>query len=80
MSVHTDRGYEAVFDHRPFEYLGLDANVTAFDGQIVLYSSLDGEVELSTAALHSNLTIHAMTMSNFATHAKLPSVSTVPGV
>lgn len=77
VSAHVDRGYDVVFDHRPFEYLGLDADVAAFDGRIVLYSGLDGEVELSMAALHSNLTIHAMTMSNLATRTELPSVATV---
>lgn len=74
VSEHVTGGFDVIFDHRPFEYYALDVDVAAFDGCIVVYSGLEGEVELSMAALRNNLTVHAMTMSNLVTRRDMPSV------
>lgn len=77
VSEHADAGFDVIFDHRPFEYFTFDVETAAFDGRVVLYSGLRGEVELSMAALRNNLTVHAMTMSNLSTQRELPSVASV---
>jgi NADPH:quinone reductase-like Zn-dependent oxidoreductase len=66
-----------VLDHRVHEYFTFDLEVAAFNGRIIQYSSLDGTVEHSGAALRKNLTIQAMTMSNLATQSSLCSVASV---
>jgi NADPH:quinone reductase-like Zn-dependent oxidoreductase len=68
---------DVVLDHRVDEYFTFDLDVAAFNGRIVQYSSLDGTVEHSGAALRKNLTIQAMTMSNLATRTSLRSVASV---
>lgn len=77
VSEHADQGFDVIFDHRPYEYFTLDVEAAAFNGRIVLYSGLHGEVELSMTALQNNLTVHAMTMSNLATHREMPSIASV---
>lgn len=68
---------DVVLDHRVHEYFTFDLEVAAFDGRIIQYSSLDGSVEHSGAALRKNLTIQGMTMSNLATRESLPTVASV---
>lgn len=77
VSEPMEGGFDVVFDHRPFDYYTFDVETAAFDGTVVLYSGLEGEVELSMAALHNNVTVHAMTMSNLSTRRELPSVTSV---
>lgn len=68
---------DVVLDHRVHEYFTFDLDVAAFNGRVIQYSSLDGTVEHSGAALRKNLTIQAMTMSNLATQESLPTVASV---
>lgn len=68
---------DVVLDHRVHEYFTFDLDVAAFNGRIIQYSSLDGTVEHSGAALRKNLTIQAMTMSNLVTEESLPTVASV---
>jgi NADPH:quinone reductase-like Zn-dependent oxidoreductase len=75
--AHAPGGYDLVFDHRAFEYFSLDLEATAFDGRVVLYGGIEGEVSLPRAAMVNNCTIHAMTMSNLSTHRTTPTISSV---
>jgi NADPH:quinone reductase-like Zn-dependent oxidoreductase len=68
---------DVILDHRVHEYFTFDLEVAAFDGRIIQYSSLDGTVEHSGAALRKNLTIQAMTMSNLVTQPSPRSVASV---
>lgn len=73
----SERGYDVIFDHHTSEYFTFDIEAAAFDGTIVHYGNVGGEVELPPTALRNNLTMQVMTMSNLATSTELPSVASV---
>jgi NADPH:quinone reductase-like Zn-dependent oxidoreductase len=75
--ARTPDGFDVVFDHRAFDYFSLDVEATAFDGRVVLYGGIEGEVSLPRAAMVNNCTVHAMTMSNLSTHRTMPTISSV---
>ncbi len=70
-------GYDVIFDHRAGEYFTFDLEAAAFDGTVVLYGGLDGEVELAHAALSKGLTVEVMSMSNLATAPDFPTIAGV---
>lgn len=73
----SERGYDVVFDHRAGDYFTFDLEAAAFDGNVVHYGGVEGEVDLSYTALRKNLSMHVMTMSNLATSTELPRIASV---
>ncbi|MFB6310039.1 MAG: zinc-binding alcohol dehydrogenase family protein [Salinirussus sp.] len=74
---HAPSGYDVVFDHRAFDHFGLDLEVAAVSGQVVLYGGIEGTVELPRAAMVKNCSVHAMTMSNLSNRESFPSVASI---
>lgn len=70
-------GYDVVLDHRAHDYLGLDLEVAAFEGTVVVYGGARGAVEFSPAAIGNDLRVQSFTMSNLATRPERPSVGSV---
>lgn len=72
-----DAGADAVLDHMPDQYFGFDADIAAFEGDIVVIAG--GEVALDdvAAARGSELDIHMMSMSNLATHSDMPDIGPI---
>jgi NADPH:quinone reductase-like Zn-dependent oxidoreductase len=68
---------EAVLDQMSDRYFGFDADVAAFEGDIVVIAG--GEVALDdvAAARGGELDIHMMSMSNLATHSDMPDIGPI---
>ena len=70
-------GFDVLVDHRVHDYFTFDIEAAAFDGRLVHYGGVEGEVTHSREAMVKNLTTKVMTMSNLATRPELPRISTV---
>lgn len=77
VTEHAGGGFDVVLDHRVHDYFTFDLEAAAFGGRIVHYGGVRGMVENSPAGLQKGVTMHVMTISNLATRAELPTVSSV---
>jgi NADPH:quinone reductase-like Zn-dependent oxidoreductase len=72
-----DAGADVVLDHMPGQYVGLDADVAAFEGDIVVIAGEDLSLSDVAAARGQELDLHMMSMSNLATHSDMPDIGPI---
>lgn len=68
---------DVVLDHLPDSYLGVDVEVAAFGGDVVVIAGDSATVPDVTAARGKELAVHWMSMSNLVTHADLPDIGPI---
>lgn len=70
-------GADAVVDHMPGRYAGLDVEVSAFGGDVVVIAGGETTVPDVSAGRTKELTVHLMSMSNLATEPSMPDIGPI---
>lgn len=70
-------GVDAVVDHMPGTYIGLDVEVSAFGGDVVVIAGGETTVPDVSAGRGKELTVHLMSMSNLATEPGMPDIGPI---
>ncbi len=72
-----DAGADAVLDHMPGQYVGFDADIAAFEGDIVVIAGEQVALGDVAGARGNELDIHMMSMSNLATQPNMPDIGPI---
>lgn len=70
-------GADAVLDHMPDTYVGMDVEIAAAEGDLVVIAGDEATLSDVAAARSKELDIHMMSMSNLATHSDMPDIGPI---
>jgi NADPH:quinone reductase-like Zn-dependent oxidoreductase len=72
-----DGGADAVLDHMPDRYFGVDVELAGQEGDVAVIAGEEATVPDVTAARSKELDLHMMSMSNLATHPGMPDMAPI---
>jgi len=73
----TDGGADAILDHMPDRYLGVDVELAAHEGDVAVIAGEEATLPNVTAARSKELALHMLSMSNLATHPEMPDIGPI---